>query len=456
MRKQIDNIYRTSVSPNFGLPITVRIQHPHQEAKKKPARGSFFWFKLLIILVIFFGSITTTFYHKAIASTIDLVKLYDDGKYLMLFQNNTELRPTGGFIGSFATFEINHKKIKNFLVETNIYHQDNEFKSANFVAQPKVLQQWLGEGNSWSLHDSNWEADFERASSDIEWFYETEYQDKINGILAINASALKNILEITGAVKLDDGTMIDSTNVLAEIQQEVEYDYFTNPQNLAVDEPKTIIKELLPKIIEKIRQTSSVKLWSVALDLIERKNILFYFNDNRQSIVKARNWGGKISSDKIHNNYLHINNANLGGGKSSLSVIQQTVYELDEHTVKLSITRTNLERSDKYPTQTNKNYLRVYLPKGAQLENFLINGKVEKINETNLEYEKNVFGFWFDADVGMSKVAQLVIKLPQNIDTQELILQKQSGAENEIYIIKNKGKSIFEGMLGKDELILME
>src|SRR6185369_1329992 len=73
-------------------------------------------------------------------------------RYLLLFLNNTELRPGGGFIGSFASFILKKGDIDQFNVQTNIYKQDNAFAKTNHIDAPYPLNS-LSDG--WYMRDAN-------------------------------------------------------------------------------------------------------------------------------------------------------------------------------------------------------------------------------------------------------------------------------------------------------------
>ena len=60
-----------------------------------------------------------------VTDKLALARLAKPGVYLVLFQNQRELRPTGGFLGSFAEVEMGWGgHIKSIQVETNIYNRD--------------------------------------------------------------------------------------------------------------------------------------------------------------------------------------------------------------------------------------------------------------------------------------------------------------------------------------------
>jgi len=67
-----------------------------------------------------------------------------------------ELRPTGGFIGSFGLLNFENGKLGNLNVN-DIYAIDGQLKG--HVAPPDELLHFLGQPN-WYMRDSNWSPDF--------------------------------------------------------------------------------------------------------------------------------------------------------------------------------------------------------------------------------------------------------------------------------------------------------
>src|SRR3989344_469487 len=79
---------------------------------------------------------------------------YLDGKtYIVLLQNNTELRATGGFMGSYARIETDKAGIKKIEVQ-DIYQPDGQI--AGHVEPPYPVQEAFRQG-WWKLRDSNWD-----------------------------------------------------------------------------------------------------------------------------------------------------------------------------------------------------------------------------------------------------------------------------------------------------------
>ncbi|MCD6225716.1 DUF4012 domain-containing protein, partial [bacterium] len=91
-------------------------------------------------------------------------------RFLVLLQNNMELRPTGGFIGSLAVLQFTDGQLIDFKVN-DVYQADGQLKG--HVEPPAPIKNILGEGG-WYLRDSNWSPDFPVSAQRAAWFYRKE------------------------------------------------------------------------------------------------------------------------------------------------------------------------------------------------------------------------------------------------------------------------------------------
>ncbi|MDD2225447.1 MAG: DUF4012 domain-containing protein, partial [Candidatus Shapirobacteria bacterium] len=108
-------------------------------------------------------------------------------EYLVLLQNEAELRATGGFIGSYAILSFQNGKLLNFEVK-DVYEADGQLKG--HVEPPIEIKNYLGEAN-WFMRDANWNPDFVKASADIQWFLSQEINKKVDGVIGINLAVAK-------------------------------------------------------------------------------------------------------------------------------------------------------------------------------------------------------------------------------------------------------------------------
>ncbi|MFZ5982031.1 MAG: DUF4012 domain-containing protein, partial [Patescibacteria group bacterium] len=119
-------------------------------------------------------------------------------KYLFLFQNNNEMRPTGGFIGTYALLDIFDGRIKRLKVD-GIFNPDGQLREK--VVPPAPIQKISA---AWSLHDSNWWPDFPTSAEKASWFWEKTGGPTVDGVIAMTPEVIKKLLEITGPIELPE------------------------------------------------------------------------------------------------------------------------------------------------------------------------------------------------------------------------------------------------------------
>ena len=120
--------------------------------------------------------------------------------YLLLLQNNTELRPGGGFIGNYGLLKFEEGKLKEITVE-DVYTADGQLKEQ--IESPKQLAQLLTVDNFY-LRDSNWSGDFEVNADLARDFLKKETGADVDGVIAVDLTFVANLLKATGPVKLSD------------------------------------------------------------------------------------------------------------------------------------------------------------------------------------------------------------------------------------------------------------
>ncbi|OGD65770.1 hypothetical protein A3F08_01665 [Candidatus Berkelbacteria bacterium RIFCSPHIGHO2_12_FULL_36_9] len=428
------------------------------------------------ILIFAMLSVSASSYNL-IRQNYDFLKLFINGKYLILFQNNSEMRATGGFIGSFAVIETKNGATSDQYFETNIYKRDNPYVKNHAVLPPDpVLKDFVPEGR-WQMRDSNWAVDYPTAAQQIGWFYEQEVtpesqraeinglgsgKESIDGIIAINATAMADLLKIIGPINLPEhNTVLTSDNFLSTIQYKVEKEYFEDSpnkeKNRETNEPKTILKDMMPIVMEKIKDR---KYYRQVLDLMKKelseKQILFYFYDGAKEQIALNNgWAGEVK--QTEGDYLYVNNSNLASNKSSLNTIEDLKLEVsvedDGRTVNtLTITRSNKE-DDIWPNGENINWVRVLVPYGAKI----ISAEMDKTGylnhiHTKKEAGKTVFAFWMNTFPRYSHILKISYELPIKFtdNNYELYVQKQPGNLGDDLEVYVNGSIKFSGFLNVD------
>lgn len=407
-------------------------------------------------------------------------------RYLVSFQNNTELRATGGFTGSFAEMDLLDGEVENVHIpEGGTY--DLQGQLASFVEPPQPLSLL---NSRWEFHDANWFPDFPASASKMIDFYTHAGGPTVDGMVAVNATLMPKLLAITGPIEMPKyGRTIDAENFLFETQKIVEYEYaqYQTDEQRKEDAPKQFIGDLAPKVLDRLAQGDMETLLTVA-DVLGRalneKDIQVYFQDNElQREITALGWDGSVK--QTSGDYLMVVNTNLGGGKTD-SVINQDVtvdIEITEdgeiiNTVTITKEHRGL-RDAIFEGVNNVDYLRLYVPHGSELmeasgfevpDSALFKQSDVELDQdedlrlmtTNYYHDpaydvdvwqesgKTVFGSWMQTAPGEIEEVSFTYRLPwtidlsspqdliaaakerlglHNLERYSLLVQKQSGVE---------------------------
>lgn len=389
------------------------------------------WLLILSLVLILIGSVLCLF-----SDYFFLAKIFRTGKHLILFQNSAELRPTGGFIGSLAEVKTNNFHIDKLDFDSNIYKRDNAFTRNNqIIPKDEILAEFIPD-DGLALRDSNWSADFTKAAEEISWFFENEGGYKLDNLVAINSEFFKDLLDITGPIDMVKYNVhVDSDNFNEVIQKQVEETYYNSQENDSVSEPKSILAEMMPIVIARLKKIDKVDdVLSLILRSLVNKNIQIYsFHPKYEKELKSKNWSGNIKMPT--SDYLMINHANLGANKSSIYIDEKINYQINTSNspieAQLSIVRFYPnDKSD----DANINFTRVYVPLGATIKKAYQNNK-DITNDVAIEeeYGKTVFRFWTNVSKGETCDTKIIYDLPQYIQSNSysLLIQKQSGAINQ-------------------------
>ena len=111
-------------------------------------------------------------------------------RYLLLLQNNMELRPGGGFLGQYAIVKIKNGDVTSLLIEdANLLDQRISAK----VAPPYPFKRMM-QLKKWKFRDSNFSADFPTNVEKAKYFYKLSGgNNEFDGVIAVNAGVLNHV-----------------------------------------------------------------------------------------------------------------------------------------------------------------------------------------------------------------------------------------------------------------------
>ncbi len=306
--------------------------------------------------------------------------------FLILLQNNAELRPSGGFIGSVGKLVLNSGKVQEFTVQ-DVYVYDGQLKG--HVDPPKPIAEILKQEH-WYLRDSNWDPDFRTSGQKAQWFYEKITNEKVDGVVGVTMQLLLDILKQTGPIELTDyKDTITAENFFSKSFYYTKTDFFpgsTQKKDFLGDVANTILSK-----ISSADEKLNAKLISVILESLEKKDIQLYFsNPELFTLSTASSWSGawpnqtscvnRADNKFCFYDYVGIVDANVGINKvnffvkpeKSLDILMDENGEI-KYSLVLTYHNTSVAAIGGGGAYTN--YLRVYLPKDARISQIAVGGK---------------------------------------------------------------------------------
>jgi hypothetical protein len=425
-----------------------------------------------------------------LANTIDvfpeLLGFEHKKKYLILFQNNMELRPGGGFIGSYGVVEVRNAKLGKLKIQ-DVYDADGQLST--HIEPPFALRRYLGSSHLF-LRDSNFEVDFITNAQKAKAFLELETGEKVDGVIAIDTWLVKELIEAFGPLSLHDyNETVTAENFYLMTQTHVEKDFFPGST-----QKKDFLRAVFNALDAKLTQSDNIpidKLVQKISEAIKQKHLLVAVPDSKiQNILTVNMLSSSIrenrqKQDNEFLDFIGINESNLGMNKANYYLkraIEHRVAIDEEGNAGGEITITYENRSSKQSAFGGdyKNYLRFMLPASATLEAVEINDNpvatISAITQpaeftrkgfippAQLEIEKNliegkaIYGFLTLIPMQTSQKISIIYSLNNVINpakavfTYNLNIHKQPGTDNDPYSLSISYPSAFQPVQGNEGL----
>jgi len=359
--------------------------------------------------------------------------------YMILFQNDAELRPTGGFMTAYAFMKVTKGKI-DLLSSYDIYDLDARFNKR--VPAPDAIKKYLNE-TYLNLRNSNMSPDFKVSMDTFSKYYnDIPGMIRPDGIIAIDTQLPVEILKVIGPIGVGGWGNFSANNDPRCDCPQVVYaleEIADRPTNKIVTGRKAVLGPLMHSMMANAMGSPKhlwPKLLNVAFDAIKQKHLLFYFFEEKTQIVAEDfNAAGRITPTAY--DYLHINDANLGGAKTDMFITREVEQEITVEgstvtkTVSISYhnpykgSNCNLEAGQLCLNGTYRDYIRLLVPKGSTLIS-VVGSEVKEIVSEDLD--KTVFEAFFTMrPESQSKIVFKYTLPAMDLTTYRLLLQKQPG-----------------------------
>lgn len=315
--------------------------------------------------------------------------------YLLLAQNEDELRATGGFISGVGLLTVDNGDILalDFEDASPFDLQALRDNAAAYDYPPVPLQELMG-SDYLLLRDTNYWPDFPHsAEKAIELYQKVETETTIDGVIAIDQQFIAMLVEATGPIQVaGTDTVITAANTV---------DSFRNAFNIKEGQSnsewfqnrKAFLSTFSAAIRQKIEtDPASLDMVTLARNMfaaLDSRHLQLYLRDpDVTAVLTQLDWDGRLENP-TGQDFLLVLDTNMGFNKSNLHIERSYAYELDlsnnEPTAHLTITYLHTAADngkvcfqnvfyDNAPTyqevadQCYFNFLRVYTPAESQLK----------------------------------------------------------------------------------------
>lgn len=314
-------------------------------------------------------------------------------RFLVLVQDTSVRRATGGLIGSYGIMEAAGGAITKLSFD-DVYNLDGQL-TAN-VVPPEPLQKVT---TSWAVRNANWFLDFPLSAQKISYLYSKAGGKDIDGVITLDEQVFDRLLDITGPIAAPhhEGVIVSSFNVGELLMAQTELDFGkTRGASLQV------LQDVVSTIFTVLEQSSEESIGAAlsAMDAgLGQKDVMVWLPDQtKEALIEQNRWGGSIARAPA-SDYLAVVSSDIGSRPNNADVpqiLKETHIGGDG-----TITDTVVVQLKSRGAGTEMNpsrYIRVYVPEGSQLQE--ASGNIASDITSPINYTKEQF--ITDSDVEVS------------------------------------------------------
>lgn len=356
--------------------------------------------------------------------------------YLLLFQNDKELRSTGGFITSYAIAVVQNGKLVS-IKSDDIYNVDDEIR--NKKPAPDFIKKYL-KVNKLHLRDSNFSPDFTEFVKEFASIYDQYSPSQaIDGMIALDTEFLLGMIDFLGPIKTKQYKEVFTNEINEEYGfPDALYKLELYSENLLSQKEnrKELIGDLMNSMLEAFFKQPITRwpdFFETLAKLADQKHILANFrNEGTQALLESYNFAGRVRD--FDGDYFYLVENNYSSKKANLYTTEKIDQDLkidqDGSLIKVvTVTLTNLKPNDSWLNSNYLDYMRFYLPKGTELKN---SQDLEDV-KTFEDLGKTVISGSVLVPTQNTKSVSISYKLPFKIDKNQeykLLVQKQPGTKD--------------------------
>ncbi len=358
--------------------------------------------------------------------------------YLVFFQNNGEMRATGGFLTAYAVVTVSHGVVAP-IHEHGIYSLASAIRYRPPAPGPIAYEFAL---KHWHLRDANTSPDVPTTVQTIYKFWNSiPHHPQINGVLFVDVWVADQLIGDVGRINLVTPyhhAVFTAKNANVTMEYLAELAPYPRPGLR-----KQFLGVLAHDLVARIAQGSTHLKLQVLQSLktaLARKWILLYFNNPlEEQWVSHFGWGGQVIRHTHGANYLQVVDENLGGHKDNFFLQEHVTTQIEqaaphEYIQVTTVTLVNPALYNGWLVVPYSGLVRLYVPRGAELVSLQGSAGFSQ-NHVNPTLNKSVFGGFIVMgarrslkDPPATGSLTVAYRLPFQTLPRRLILQEQPGS----------------------------
>ncbi len=364
--------------------------------------------------------------------------------YLIEILDSTELRPGGGFIGNYGIATFSGGRLTAAHI-TDTYLLDKAYDATGYTIPYPSAYTWFNLAASWSLRDSNLDADFPTAARYAELNYAREGGSiPVQGVIAITPALIERALEITGPINVPE---YHETVTAQNLVDRIHY-YQVGPGNTdhgdapSPDGLSTVRKRFTALLAEhflvRVRQVSSSALprfLQLMISSLRSKDVQIYLNpSSAEKLLQSYHLASSIQSPG--GDSLFVVDANISPSKANSLITnmlndQVAIDEKGNAIHHTTIRYAWVSKGPAYGSDIYRDYVRVYVPSGSVLQ--MQNGWQSR--GTSTAFGREAWAGFFTLAYGQTDTITLVWRVPGAAAKDakgwhyQYLLQRQAGAQ---------------------------
>lgn len=340
--------------------------------------------------------------------------------YAIVFQNNQELRPTGGYIEAIGVFTF----AEGSLIKRDFYNGlqiDNLLPGS--VQAPEEIRQFLGE-KVWSVRDANWDPSFPKAAEQISWFLEKSLNQDIDGVMTVDIEGLANLLQAIGPVDVPEYNEVLTNKNLAEY---IEFHSEVANEVVVKDYRQLIFEKVWAEIFQ-ITPEKTPRLLSALQKNFDQQHSLISFRRSEELVAMTNlSWSGALLKPGCPSQFFAAicQVESIAQVEANVGINRANYYlkRAVEHSVELTdasalhtrqVTFENTAQSESWPKGPYKAYVRFYLPETATTSAVRVSNQPadDKLVRRYQEHGRQVVGIYLEVPVKSSKTLSIAFSTP--------------------------------------------